>query len=86
MTTELTNYDFEGHEVRTALVDGEPWFVAKDVAEVLGYANPADAISKHCNWYKASSSETSGELSYKKHEFFRIIVRFFLTGVTIMVE
>lgn len=25
-----------------------PWFVAKDVAELLGYSNPADAISRHC--------------------------------------
>jgi anti-repressor protein len=28
--------------------DGEPWFVAKDVAELLGYAQPADAIRVHC--------------------------------------
>ncbi len=48
MTTELTNYDFEGHEVRTALVDGEPWFVAKDVAEVLGYADTINAVKQHC--------------------------------------
>src|SRR5690606_5621216 len=28
--------------------NGEPWFVAKDVAELLGYKNTRDAISKHC--------------------------------------
>ena len=33
--------------VRTVLVDGEPWFVGKDVAEVLGYANTKDAIGAH---------------------------------------
>lgn len=26
---------------------GEPWFVGKDVAEVLGYANTKDALAKH---------------------------------------
>ena len=26
-------------EVRTLVIDGEPWFVGKDVAEVLGYGN-----------------------------------------------
>ena len=34
-------------QVRTLVKDGQPWFVAKDVAEILGYANPRDAISKH---------------------------------------
>ena len=33
--------------IRTVMVDGEPWFVGKDVAEALGYANTRDAISKH---------------------------------------
>ena len=28
--------------------DGKEWFVAKDVAEVLGYKNTNDAIKKHC--------------------------------------
>ncbi|MGA1846211.1 BRO-N domain-containing protein [Deferribacter abyssi] len=33
--------------VRTVNVDGEVWFVAKDVALALGYSNYRDAISKH---------------------------------------
>lgn len=28
--------------------EGEPWFVAKDVAEALGYAKPENAIAAHC--------------------------------------
>ena len=28
-------------EVRTVLIDGEPWFVGKDVATVLGYKETA---------------------------------------------
>lgn len=39
---------FEGQAVRVVTIDGEPHFVGKDVAERLGYANPADAITKHC--------------------------------------
>ena len=46
--SELSVFAFDSHAVRVGMVDGEPWFVGKDVAEVLGYANPADAISKHC--------------------------------------
>lgn len=33
--------------VRTLLIDGDPWFVGKDVAVVLGYSNSRDALSKH---------------------------------------
>lgn len=34
-------------EVRVVAIEDEPWFVGKDVAEVLGYSNPRDAVGKH---------------------------------------
>lgn len=34
-------------EVRVVDKDGEPWFVGKDVAEILGYADPNKAIAMH---------------------------------------
>lgn len=34
-------------EVRTVVIDGEPWFVGKDVAERLGYSNTNDALIRH---------------------------------------
>lgn len=33
-------------EIRTLTIDGEPYFVGKDVAEILGYAEPRSAVSK----------------------------------------
>ena len=33
--------------VRSITVNGEPYFVGKDVAEILGYANTRDALAKH---------------------------------------
>lgn len=33
--------------VRTFTIDGTPYFVGKDVAEILGYSNTKDAISVH---------------------------------------
>lgn len=33
--------------IRVLEKDGEPWFIGRDVAEVLGYSNPRDAIAKH---------------------------------------
>ena len=34
-------------EIRTLNIDGEPWFVGKDIAEVLGYEKSRNAIAKH---------------------------------------
>ena len=33
--------------VRSLMVNGEPYFVGRDVAKILGYANPNDALAKH---------------------------------------
>lgn len=33
--------------IRTLEISGEPWFVGKDVAEVLGYSNPQKAVRDH---------------------------------------
>lgn len=42
----FSNPKFGG--VRVVMRDGEPWFVASDVAKALGYSNPSDAINRHC--------------------------------------
>lgn len=34
-------------DIRTVEIDGEPWFVGKDVATALGYSNTKDAIAAH---------------------------------------
>ena len=34
-------------EIRTVTIDGEPWFVGKDVAEALKYNEPHKAIQRH---------------------------------------
>lgn len=41
-------FNFEGFEVRVVLIEGEPWFSARDVAEGLGYSNPQKAVRDHC--------------------------------------
>lgn len=44
---EVQLFNFENHEVRSILLSDEPWFVGRDVAEVLGYADTNQAIRKH---------------------------------------
>lgn len=34
-------------QIRVIERDGEPWFVGKDVAEILGYSNTRGALAKH---------------------------------------
>jgi prophage antirepressor-like protein len=41
-------FAFDSHAVRAVMIDSEPWFVGKDVAEALGYSNPSDAMNDHC--------------------------------------
>lgn len=41
----LQVFAFEGQSnIRVVMKDGEPWFIAKDVCEVLGLGNPTEAI------------------------------------------
>lgn len=46
--TSITPYDFEGASVRAMEIDGEPWFVGRDVAETLGYKDTVNALKQHC--------------------------------------
>lgn len=41
----FTNEEFG--EVRTMVIEGEPWFVGKDVADILGYRNGSRDINRH---------------------------------------
>ena len=40
-------FNFHGQEVRTFTIDDEPWFVGKDVADILGYQNGSRDINRH---------------------------------------
>lgn len=45
--SNLELFNFNENQVRIILIEAEPWFVAKDIADVLGYSNTTDAISRH---------------------------------------
>jgi anti-repressor protein len=44
---QLQEFKFNDNQIRAIEKDGEPWFVAKDVCETLGYLNTSKAISDH---------------------------------------
>lgn len=63
--SNITPFNFNGSSIRTIEKDGEPWFVAKDVADLLGYKNAAEAIADHCKFpNKTKGSEMLGASSY----------------------
>lgn len=47
MNNELQSFSFQGNYLRVLKINNEPWFIGKDLAEILGYSNTRDAISKH---------------------------------------
>lgn len=48
MATSLIPFQFGTFPIRTFSIDGDPWFVAKDVAEALGYKDTVNAVKQHC--------------------------------------
>lgn len=42
--SEIQPFDYSGRRVRTVLIDGDPWFVAADVCEILGYSRARNAL------------------------------------------
>ena len=45
-STELSTFDFESNAVRTVMIDGEPWFVGKDVCRCLEIADHHQALKR----------------------------------------
>ncbi|WP_375699064.1 BRO family protein [Pseudophaeobacter sp. TrK17] len=43
--SETQSFDFNTKQVRVVSRDGSPWFVAKDVCDVLGIVNPSRAVA-----------------------------------------
>lgn len=40
-------FNFQGQQVRTVTINGEPYFVGKDTADILGYQNGSRDINRH---------------------------------------
>ena len=56
-------------QVRVLEKDGQPWFVANDVARALGYTNPSKATNDHCK----KAITTWGNDSLGRRQEFKVI-------------
>lgn len=65
--------------IRTTEINGQPYFVAVDVAKALGYSTPRDAISRHCKGVVKHDTPTSSgiqSISYiNEGDMYRLIMR-----------
>lgn len=61
---DLQLFNFENQQVRTLKINDEPYFVGKDVANILGYADSTRAINQHVDKEdrKSLSYKASGDL------------------------
>lgn len=78
-TLNIIPFQFESNNIRVIEQDGEPWFVAKDVAELLGYKHPRSAISRHCNLVLRYPMHSSGGIQettiIPESDVYRLIIR-----------
>ena len=79
-TNSVTALTFQGYQVRAVNVDGEVFFVGRDVCERLGYTNPNLAMNDHCKGIsKRYPLQTAGGLQQvriiSEPDVMRLIVR-----------
>lgn len=76
----LTPFDFRGTAIRVITDDGgDPWFVAKDVADLLEYADTDKAIRTHCKAAQTYPVEMAGQVRHVKvipeRDLYRLVMR-----------
>lgn len=66
MSNKIQQFNFKGATLRTLTDEnGEPWFVAKDVCDVLGYTNASKAISDHVDSEDKLNNESLSSLGQR---------------------
>lgn len=66
MNTEIQTFNFNASTLRTLTDEnGEPWFVAKDVCDVLNYTNASKAISDHVDPEDKLNNESLSSLGQR---------------------
>ena len=78
--TNLISKAFEGHDIRIITdQQGEPWFVAADIARALGYNDADQAIRRHCKGVTKAPVETTGGMQrasiIPERDVYRLVMR-----------
>lgn len=62
---DIQIFNFENNEVRTLNVGGQPYFVGKDVADILGYADQNKALAMHVDDEDKLNDKTASSLGQR---------------------
>ncbi|MFI8394035.1 Bro-N domain-containing protein [Pseudomonas sp. NPDC078863] len=70
-------FDFDGAAIRV-ITDklGDPWFVARDVADALGYSKPENAVARHCKAATTTPKQGGGFMTViPERDLYRLVMR-----------
>jgi len=70
-------FDFDGAAIRV-ITDklGDPWFVARDVADALGYSKPENAVARHCKAATTTPKQGGGFMTIiPERDLYRLVMR-----------
>ena len=59
-------FNYNDNRIRTFEFDGDPWFVGKDVAAILGYVKPENALAAHVDEEDKTTTLIQGDGSNYK--------------------
>ncbi|WP_434784289.1 BRO-N domain-containing protein [Lactobacillus iners] len=62
---EIQIFNFENNEIRALNIDGQPYFVGKDVADILGYADQNKALAMHVDDEDKLNDKTASSLGQR---------------------
>ena len=79
MNNSPINFEFDTNTIRVVEIGGEPWFVARDVAQVMGYRKLGLAVQAHCKGAAKHSIPTAGGKQsmtvIPERDLYRLIMR-----------
>ena len=70
-------FDFDGAAIRV-ITDklGDPWFVARDVADALGYSKPENAVARHCKDATTTPKQGGGFMTIiPERDLYRLVMK-----------
>lgn len=72
----LIHFNFKGNTLNTMLVNNEPYFIAKDVASILGYVKTENAIARHCKAPITTPKQGGGFITLiPERDVYRLVIR-----------
>lgn len=75
--TSVIPFDFDGAAVRVITDNlGDPWFVARDVADALGYSKPENAVARHCKAATTTPKQGGGFMTViPERDLYRLVMK-----------